>query len=233
MSALGNTLENDLLKLLFNATAIANIADNAASSPATNLYVSLHTANPGEAGAQNTSESAYTSYARVAVARTSGGWTISTNSFTNAAEVAFPACTGSTSTVKFFGIGTASSGAGILHWYGPLTGARFAFTFDVTVDFATDKIVAPGHNFVSTSGSNEVVFYGVQGATLPTGITEGTIYFVKTATTDSFTISATDGGSTLNITASGAGFVSAITPLAISNGITPRFAAGAIDGFLD
>jgi hypothetical protein len=45
----GNTFENDLLKLIFNATAIANLADNASSSPFTNLYVSLHTSDPGEA----------------------------------------------------------------------------------------------------------------------------------------------------------------------------------------
>ena len=48
----GNTFENDWMKLIFNATAIANIADNAASSPLTNLYVSLHTADPGETGDQ-------------------------------------------------------------------------------------------------------------------------------------------------------------------------------------
>lgn len=76
----GNTFENDFLKLVFNATAIANIADNAATSPLTNLYVSLHTADPGEAGDQTTSEITYTSYARVAVARTSGGWTVTANS---------------------------------------------------------------------------------------------------------------------------------------------------------
>lgn len=62
----GNTFENDWLLLIFNATAIANIADNAASAPLTNLYVSLHTADPGEAGDQTTNEAAYTSYARVA-----------------------------------------------------------------------------------------------------------------------------------------------------------------------
>jgi hypothetical protein len=33
----GDTFENDLVKLIFNATAIANIADNASSSPLTNL----------------------------------------------------------------------------------------------------------------------------------------------------------------------------------------------------
>ena len=40
-----STFDNDLLKLIFNATAIANIADNAGSSPLTNLYLSLHTAD--------------------------------------------------------------------------------------------------------------------------------------------------------------------------------------------
>src|SRR6266403_2144335 len=61
-----NTFENDCLKLVFNGTAIANIADNAASSPLTNLYLSLHTADPGEAGVQTTNECAYTAYPRQA-----------------------------------------------------------------------------------------------------------------------------------------------------------------------
>lgn len=82
----GNTFENDLAKLIFNATAIANIADNAASSPLTSLYVSLHTGDPGEAGDQTTSEATYTSYARVAVARSGSGWTVTANEAENAAS---------------------------------------------------------------------------------------------------------------------------------------------------
>lgn len=117
----GNTFENDLLKLIFQATAIANIADNAATSPLTNLYFSLHTADPGEAGDQTTSETAYTSYARVAVARTSGGFTITNNSVSPAANVDFPACTGGTATITHFGLGTASSGAGKLLYKGTVT----------------------------------------------------------------------------------------------------------------
>lgn len=117
----GNTFENDLLKLIFNATAIANIADNAASSPFTNLYVSLHTADPGEAGDQTTSECAYTSYARVAVARTSGGWTVTTNSVSPAANIDFPAATGGTETATYFAVGTASSGAGKILYSGTVT----------------------------------------------------------------------------------------------------------------
>lgn len=117
----GNTFENDFLRLVFNATAIANIADNAASSPLTNLYVALHTADPGEAGSQTTSECAYTSYARVAVARTSGGWTVTNNSVSPAADITFPAATGGTETATHASVGTASSGAGKLLYKGALT----------------------------------------------------------------------------------------------------------------
>jgi hypothetical protein len=117
----GNTWENDFLKLTFNATAIANMADNAASSPLTNLYVSLHTADPGETGDQTTSETSYTSYARVAVARTTGGWTVTANSVSPVANIDFPECTGSTATITHFGVGTASSSTGKLLYKGTVT----------------------------------------------------------------------------------------------------------------
>lgn len=117
----GNVFENDLLRLIFNATAIANIADNAASSPLTNLFVSLHTADPGEAGDQTTSEAAYTSYARVAVARTAGGFTVTNNSVSPAANVSFPTCTGGSATATHFAIGTATSGSGKILYKGIIT----------------------------------------------------------------------------------------------------------------
>lgn len=118
----GNTFENDLVKLIFQATAIANIADNAASSPATNLYVSLHTSDPGEAGDQTTNETAYTGYARVAVARSAGGFTVTNNSVSPAANIDFAECTASAgAAITHFGIGTASSGAGKLLYKGTVT----------------------------------------------------------------------------------------------------------------
>lgn len=119
--AKGATFDNDLLKLIFNATAIANIADNAGTSPLTNLYVSLHTADPTSSGNQTSSEATYTSYARVAVARTSGGWTVSSNSVSPAATISFPACTGGTNTITNFSIGTASSGTGKILYTGTVT----------------------------------------------------------------------------------------------------------------
>jgi hypothetical protein len=117
----GNTFENDLLKLIFNATAIANIADNAASSPLTNLYVSLHTSDPGEAGDQTTNEVTYSSYARIAVARTSGGWTVSGNSVSPVANIDFPQCTAGPQTATHAAIGTAASGTGKILYKGVLT----------------------------------------------------------------------------------------------------------------
>lgn len=119
--AKGNTWAADILGLLFNATAVANIAINATSSPLTNLYVSLHTANPGAGGSQTTSEAAYTGYARVAVARTGSGWVLTGESISPAANVVFPAATGGTETETYFGIGTASSGAGVLLYSGTIT----------------------------------------------------------------------------------------------------------------
>ena len=116
-----NAFENDLLELIFNAVAIPNLADNAATSPLTNLYVSLHTADPGEAGDQTTNECAYTSYARVAVARTSGGWTIAGNSVSPAADIAFAEATGGTETATHAAIGTDSTGAGKILYSGAIT----------------------------------------------------------------------------------------------------------------
>jgi hypothetical protein len=116
-----DTFENDWMKLIFNATAIGNLADNAATSPLTNLYVSLHTADPGEAGTQTTSEATYTGYSRVAVARTSSGWTVTANSVSPAANIDFPACTAGTSTITFFAVGSASTGTGKIFYSGSVS----------------------------------------------------------------------------------------------------------------
>jgi hypothetical protein len=119
-----NAWENALLLLVFNNTNAANIGDATGlrgSSTAGSLYVSLHTSDPGEAGDQTTNETSYTSYARVAVARSGAGWTVTGNSVSPAATITFPACTGGTATITHMGIGTASSGAGVLLYKGAVS----------------------------------------------------------------------------------------------------------------
>ena len=121
-SGKGNTNAFGYLKAVYQAvfSDLSTLWQNS-GSPATNLYISLHTANPGAGGSQNTSEAAYTSYARVAVARTSGGWTITGETITNAAVINFPTATGGSETETYVGVGLASSGAGTLLWFGQLT----------------------------------------------------------------------------------------------------------------
>lgn len=138
--AKGSTFDNDWLKLIFNATAIANIADNAASTPLTNLYVSLHTADPTSAGNQTSNEATYTGYARVAVTRNTSGWTVTTNSVSPAATISFAACTGGTNTITHFGAGTASTGTGKLLYSGTVT-PNIAVASGVTPQLTTATTV--------------------------------------------------------------------------------------------
>lgn len=119
-----NSCENNFLKLLFNNTTWANIGDATGivgSGTAGSLYVSLHTADPGEAGDQTTSECTYTSYARVAVARSGAGWVVTGNSVSPAAAITFPAGTGGSGTATHFGVGRASTGAGELLYSGTVS----------------------------------------------------------------------------------------------------------------
>ena len=130
--SMGNTTENDLLKLFFNATALSWTAN-------TNLYVSLHTADPGEAGNQTTSECAYGSYARVTVSRDSGGWTVSGNSVSNTALVQFPQCSSGSETATYFAIGTASSSTGQIIVSGALS-ASLAISSGIQPQFAAGAL---------------------------------------------------------------------------------------------
>lgn len=118
-----NAFETALLQHILQNLAIANIGDASGLQPsatAGNLYISLHTADPGESGSQNTSEATYTSYARVAVARSSGAWDVTGSVGSNLAAVEFPTATGGSNTLTHFGVGTASSGAGNLLLSGQL-----------------------------------------------------------------------------------------------------------------
>lgn len=119
-----NSWETGLLQLVFENTNFANVGDATGlrgSSTAGSFYFSLHTSDPGEAGDQTTNEIAYTSYARVAVARSSSGWTVTGNAVAVDANVTFPAGTGGSGTATHWGLGTASSGAGVLLYKGAIS----------------------------------------------------------------------------------------------------------------
>ncbi len=118
---------NSILALIFNATAWADIAQNDGSGPLTDLYLSLHTADPGVGNNQTTNETAYTNYARIAIPRTTGGWDVpSAGATANAALAQFAQCGVTGATLTHVAIGTAASGAGTVLYAGALSSSLAA-----------------------------------------------------------------------------------------------------------
>lgn len=129
----GNTTENDVLN------AVLRAVDPAWRSGA-NRYISLHTADPGEGGAQNTSECAYGSYARQAVTASSGFTAASGGSSSNTGLIQFPEATSGSETITHVAIGTASSGTGQILYSGALSASR-AVSTGIQPQFAIGALV--------------------------------------------------------------------------------------------
>jgi hypothetical protein len=137
-----DAFENALLQLYFNNVDHANVGDAGGlqnSTAAGSFYVSLHTADPGETGNQTTSETAYTNYARQAVARSAAGWTVSAANVSNTAAITFPTCGATGATITHFGIGSAVSGTGNLFFKGALT-SSLAVSNGITPAFAIGEL---------------------------------------------------------------------------------------------
>lgn len=120
-----NTFENEILAHIFNNANIANLGDATGvrgSTVAGSLYLSLHTADPGEAGTATTSEISYTGYARKAVARSAGGFTVTGNAVTLTVDVDFGKMTaGAGGTVTHFAVVKELSGASVVLYKGPVS----------------------------------------------------------------------------------------------------------------
>ena len=220
-----NTFENSLLLLLFNNTNIANIGDATGirgSTAAGNLWLALHTADPGEAGSAVTNECAYTGYARVAIARSGAGFVVTASAVSPAANADFPASDATANeTATHFSIVNTAAGAGIILYSGIIGGPYKPFTADTG-----DLVTSPAHGYAA---GDRVVFEAIEGVALPTGIAQGTRYFVIATglTTDAFKVSTTSGGAALDITAAGGGMVAKSSAISIVGaGVTPRLGTG-------
>jgi hypothetical protein len=136
----GTTYSNDMLKLVFNAVAIAGIADDASVSALTHLQVGLHTSDPGVGGSQTTNECGYTGYGRIAVVRSAVGWTVTGNSVSPAAAITFAEATGGSETATHFSVGTDASGAGKILYTGTVT-PNVVITSGVTPELSTSTAI--------------------------------------------------------------------------------------------
>jgi hypothetical protein len=223
-----NAFEAAQLDLYFLNTDHANVGDASGlqnSASAGSFYFALHTADPGEAGNQSTSEVSYTGYARVAVARSGSGFTRSGSTISLVANVDFGQATAGSFpiTASFWSVGLESAGATQIAYSGPLvpSGALF-LPFTAATN---DTITIPGHTFLV---DDRCAFFAIEGGSLPTGMTEGTVYWVKTVSGDGITISTTQGGGTLDITAAGGGLGIEVSPVTINLNTIPRINLGAI-----
>jgi len=116
-----NVQETGYLKLLYQNIAMANIGNAGGlqpSSVAGSFYIALYTTDPTDADVGV--EADYTSYARVAIARSVAGWTVSGNQVSNAVIITFPTSTGGSNTITHYGIRTALTGGDLVH-HAPLS----------------------------------------------------------------------------------------------------------------
>lgn len=112
---------NRVLNLMYSATPWPTVADNAAATPLANTYVALHDATLTPAtNSQAENESAYTNYARVARARSTGYTAAAGGSINNAALMQFPQSGATGGTLHSVSTGTTVSGATPVWHYGPL-----------------------------------------------------------------------------------------------------------------
>ncbi|HYF20513.1 MAG TPA: hypothetical protein VEA40_21790, partial [Ramlibacter sp.] len=152
----------------------------------------------------------------------SGGWTVTANSVSPAANVDFGKMTaGTPGTAYYATIGTASSGTGKIIARAALGTLVGAFSGKAS----NDTVTAPGS---SLAVNDLVTVQPTPGQALPTGLTAGGIYYVKTASGTDITLSATAGGTTIDLTADGAGLlIKIVTPIAYAAGVIPRLETGS------
>lgn len=130
---------NSIVDLMYSATNWANVADDTATAPLANTYVSLHTASPGTGDDQTTNETAYTDYARQAVDRGTGWDAASGGATANAATISFPQCGVTGATLTHVATGTTLGAAGHV-WHQGALNSPLAVSSGITPQFAAGAL---------------------------------------------------------------------------------------------
>ncbi len=158
-------------------------------------WMSLHSAHPGETGAN---ELAGGSYARQSTAFDASASGVAQNTSIET----FTGIDGAPNEIGYLGFFDAVTTGNFL-WYAPLGGTPATFTAEDTGDLFTSY----GHGMVDT---DRLFVTAWPGSALPTGAAEATDYYVISATTDTFQISLTEGGAAVALTSDGEGIAYAV-----------------------
>jgi hypothetical protein len=132
---------NSILALIYNAVAWANMADNAATAPLANIYIGLHTGPVAAGDSQTVNEATYGAYARLAIPRTTSGFTVPSGGVTrNTALAQFLECTSGSNAITNVSTGVTPSGAGAVLHSGALSAAR-TVSAGIQPQFAANALV--------------------------------------------------------------------------------------------
>lgn len=225
MASKTNVFETSFLGLVFINQPVTGIGDlnglRGSSSPG-NLYLSLHTNDPGENGNQDSYEATFTGYERAAITRTASSWTLSTAQIQNTQVITFTECSSGEEVLTHFALGVSATGPDQVLFRGPLSTASLGL-FTAKTD---NTISIPG--LTGLSVNDKIVFYPVLGSNLPSEINSGTTYWVKTLTGTQLTISSSLGGSTLSLSTEGSGVAFKLQSITVSPGVTLQFPANSL-----
>lgn len=222
----GTPFVTDLLEHYLNNAAHTNVGDAGGLLPSAtggSLYFAAHTAFPGRTGTAAVNEASYTGYARVAVTRADATFfSVAGNEGTTLSAATFPKQTdGGTDILMFWSLTVASSGTSQIIAIGPFGGgAPKIFTA------ATDDIITSDAHGMS-NGDRVVLAEVADDRPFPTGLTEGTVYFVRDVLTNSFKVEATSGGGAIDITAAGVGRWQRVVPVQMGENVAPSIDVGA------
>ena len=209
MPGLTDAGENAVLDEIYNA--------GAGTFPAADPYISLHTADPADTGANEVTGGTYTRQQVAFGAAASGA-------LENTGAINFtlmPACT-----VVAWGVNSAVT-AGTFYqvgWFSTVSGLAIVRTADATAN----DVQSQTHGLAN---DDRVVFEVIEGLTVPAGLTAGTLYFVISTglTTDAFRVATTSGGAAVDITGNGSAIWRKVTPKTVNAGDTFQIAAGDLD----
>lgn len=189
--------------------------------PVANPYVSLHSADPGETGANEVVGGSYV--------RQQADFTTTANPATNAATISFTGMPAGD--VVGWGINDASTAGNfyVTGWFQGATPLNKVGTVDAA-DVTANTVTSPAHGFAN---DNRIVLEQIEGETTPTGLTAGTIYWLVGTATDTFQLSLTQGGAAIDITAKGVGIFRRVVVTTLGAGNTFQIAAGDLDVYAD
>lgn len=209
--SLSNNGENQVLDEIFNA--------GGGTFPAADPYISLHTADPGETGANEASGGSYARQQAPFGAAASG-------TLSNTGNIDFASMPAAT--IVAWAVWDAVS-AGNCFWTGWFsTVGRIGIHHTETAD---DNIYSPDHGLVN---DDRVVMEQIEGETMPGGLTAGTIYWVTgTPGQDDFQLSTTQDGGAVDITSDGGAMFRLVVPKTTNSGDTLRIGTGELDLFID